>query len=90
MSGVNLRVTPSKCQREVCLTVIAKQNCEKTDGNLNFEYLIVKCCNESELLWNVAAYLNFEYWGFNLYHKYFIKYWYIYVNTYVPIYYEYI
>ena len=40
-------------------------------------------------LWNVAAYLNFEYWGFNLYYKYLIKYWYIYVNIYMPIY-EYI
>ena len=40
-------------------------------------------------LWNVAAYLNFEYWGFNLYYKYLIKYSYIYVNIYMPIY-EYI
>ena len=46
VSGVNLRVTPSKYQREVCFTV---HNCEKAAGNLNFEYLIVKiCCNESE------------------------------------------
>ena len=29
VSGVNLRVTPSKYQREVCLTVVAKQNFEK-------------------------------------------------------------
>ena len=42
VSGVNLRVTPSKCQREVCFTVVANQNCEKATGNLNFEYLIVK------------------------------------------------
>ena len=42
VSGVNLRVTPSKYQREVCFTVVAKQNCEKAAGNLNFEYLIVK------------------------------------------------
>ena len=42
VSGVNLRVTPSKYQREVCFTVVAKQNCEKAAGNLNFEYLIAK------------------------------------------------
>ena len=42
VSGVNLRVTPSKYQREVCFTVVANQNCEKAASNLNFEYLIVK------------------------------------------------
>ena len=42
VSGVNLRVTPSKYQREVCFTVVSKQNCEKAAGNLHFEYLIVK------------------------------------------------
>ena len=39
---VNLRVTPSKYQREVCFTVVGNQNCEKAASNLNFEYLIVK------------------------------------------------
>ena len=41
LSGVNLRVTPSKYQREVS-QLFANQNCEKAASNLNFEYLIVK------------------------------------------------
>ena len=41
VSGVNLRVTPSKYQREVS-QLFANQNCEKAASNLNFEYLIVK------------------------------------------------
>ena len=36
VSGVNLRVTPSKYQREVCFTVVTN-----SASNLNFEYLIV-------------------------------------------------
>ena len=42
MSGVNLRVTPSKYQREVVSQLFANKNCEKAASNLNFEYLIVK------------------------------------------------
>ena len=65
VSGVNLRLTPSKCQREVCFTVVAKQNCEKTAGNLNFEYLIVKYV--AMKVKTVKCGWLFEFWGFNLY-----------------------